>query len=220
MIDDSGRAIRGVKPVGRFRVSNLVFSFGYQIFRGVKLGCFRGVNPGYWFFGIDPSRLGRAELHVRSLGQFSSHPPRARRPRLSQPSACHRGHRPRLQHAESVWLGRCRTTRHRRNGSRMCPSTIWRLCAGSRGSGENSVAVNGVKTRNLSGFCLLMKRAVYEAIGGLDERFGIGFFDDDDDLAIRARLAGFELGVAQDLFVHHFGSRTFQGNGIDAGSSS
>ena len=67
----------------------------------------------------------------------------------------------------------------------------------------------------LSGFCLLMKRAVYEAIGGLDERFGIGFFD-DDDLAERARRAGFELAVAHDLFVHHFGSRTFRGNGIDA----
>ena len=67
----------------------------------------------------------------------------------------------------------------------------------------------------LSGFCLLMKRAVYEAIGGLDERFGLGFFD-DDDLALRARRAGFELAVAHDLFVHHFGSRTFVGNGIDA----
>ena len=32
----------------------------------------------------------------------------------------------------------------------------------------------------LSGFCLLVKRAVYEKIGGLDERFGLGFFDDDD----------------------------------------
>jgi GT2 family glycosyltransferase len=31
----------------------------------------------------------------------------------------------------------------------------------------------------LSGFCLLMKRAVYETIGGLDERFGLGLFDDD-----------------------------------------
>ena len=67
----------------------------------------------------------------------------------------------------------------------------------------------------LSGFCLLMKRAVYDAIGGLDERFGLGFFD-DDDLAERARRAGFELAVAHDLFVHHFGSRTFAGNGIDA----
>ena len=67
----------------------------------------------------------------------------------------------------------------------------------------------------LSGFCLLMKRAVYESIGGLDERFGLGLFD-DDDLAVRARRAGFELAVAHDLFVHHFGSRTFAGNGIDA----
>jgi len=67
----------------------------------------------------------------------------------------------------------------------------------------------------LSGFCLLMKRAVYDAIGGLDERFGLGLFD-DDDLAERARRAGFELAVAHDLFIHHFGSRTFAGNGIDA----
>jgi GT2 family glycosyltransferase len=67
----------------------------------------------------------------------------------------------------------------------------------------------------LSGFCLLLTRAVYEAIGGLDERFGMGFFD-DDDLALRARRAGFELAVAHDLFVHHFGSRTFTGNGVDA----
>jgi glycosyltransferase involved in cell wall biosynthesis len=67
----------------------------------------------------------------------------------------------------------------------------------------------------LSGFCLLMKRAVYDTIGGLDERFGLGFFD-DDDFAERARRAGFELAVAHDLFVHHFGSRTFVGNGVDA----
>jgi glycosyltransferase involved in cell wall biosynthesis len=67
----------------------------------------------------------------------------------------------------------------------------------------------------LSGFCLLIKRRVLEVIGGLDERFGLGFFD-DDDLALRATRAGFELAIAFDLFVHHFGSRTFAGAGIDA----
>ncbi len=38
----------------------------------------------------------------------------------------------------------------------------------------------------LSGFCLLMKREVYQTVGGLDKQFGLGLFD-DDDLAIRAR---------------------------------
>ena len=46
------------------------------------------------------------------------------------------------------------------------------------------------------------------------KRFGLGLFD-DDDLAARGR-AGIELAVAHDLFVHHFGSRTFAGNGVDA----
>ncbi len=72
-----------------------------------------------------------------------------------------------------------------------------------------------LRVPKLSGFCLLMTRGVYDAVGGLDTRFGLGFFD-DDDLAERARRAGFELAVARDLFVHHFGSRTFVGNGVDA----
>ncbi|MDR3639522.1 MAG: glycosyltransferase [Isosphaeraceae bacterium] len=72
-------------------------------------------------------------------------------------------------------------------------------------------------TGKLSGFCLLLKRKVLETLGGLDERFGLGFFD-DDDLALRAKEAGFSLAVAHDLFVHHFGSRTFAGARIDAES--
>ena len=66
----------------------------------------------------------------------------------------------------------------------------------------------------LSGFCLLIRRAALETVGGLDERFGLGLFD--DDLALRMRHAGYKLAVARDLFVHHHGSRTFAGAGIDA----
>jgi glycosyltransferase involved in cell wall biosynthesis len=72
-----------------------------------------------------------------------------------------------------------------------------------------------ITTNKLSGFCLLMTRAVYEAVGGLDERFGLGFFD-DDDLSLRVQKAGFGLVVAQDVFVHHFGNRTMVGNAVDA----
>jgi O-antigen biosynthesis protein len=66
----------------------------------------------------------------------------------------------------------------------------------------------------LSGFCVLIKRAAFEVVGGLDEQLGLGLFD---DLALRMRRAGYELAVANDLFVHHSGSRTFAGAGIDTG---
>jgi GT2 family glycosyltransferase/tetratricopeptide (TPR) repeat protein len=66
----------------------------------------------------------------------------------------------------------------------------------------------------LSGFCLLIRRDVLAAVGGLDERFGLGFFD-DDDLSRRVKQAGFRLAVADGVYVHHFGSRTFLGLGID-----
>ena len=88
----------------------------------------------------------------------------------------------------------------------------WKRCTSLRGRWREEHRGQWFTAGKLSGFCLLMKRAVYEAIGGLDEQFGLGFFD-DDDLAERARRAGFELAVAHDLFVHHFGSRTFQGTG-------
>ncbi len=71
-----------------------------------------------------------------------------------------------------------------------------------------------VSVERLTGFCLLIRREVLDRIGGLDERFGPGFFD-DDDLCVRAREAGFRLVLALDVFVHHHGSRTFAGLGID-----
>jgi GT2 family glycosyltransferase len=71
-----------------------------------------------------------------------------------------------------------------------------------------------LSVERLSGFCLLARRAVLKQIGKFDEQFGLGFFD-DDDLGIRVRQAGFELRVALDCYIHHFGSRTFRGLGID-----
>ncbi len=69
----------------------------------------------------------------------------------------------------------------------------------------------------LVGFCLLMNREVVDKIGLLDERFGIGNFE-DDDLCRRAREAGFRLAIAADSFVHHFGGRTFLGAKVDHGT--
>lgn len=72
-----------------------------------------------------------------------------------------------------------------------------------------------LRVERLSGFCLLLRRAVYERIGGLDESFGLGFFE-DDDYCVRAREAGFGLAVALDVFIYHQGSQTIQGLHLDA----
>jgi GT2 family glycosyltransferase/glycosyltransferase involved in cell wall biosynthesis/SAM-dependent methyltransferase len=66
----------------------------------------------------------------------------------------------------------------------------------------------------LIGFCLLIRREVIDEIGLLDERFGIGNYE-DDDYCRRARDAGWWLAVAQDAYIHHFGHRSFAGAGVD-----
>jgi len=64
------------------------------------------------------------------------------------------------------------------------------------------------------GFCLLLTRELLERVGELDESFGSGNFE-DDDFCLRAALAGFGCVIAGDVFIHHYGSRSFKANGID-----
>lgn len=55
---------------------------------------------------------------------------------------------------------------------------------------------------------MLSKRELIEKISLLDERFGPGNFE-DDDLCLRAALAGYRDLIAGDVFIHHYGSRSF-----------
>lgn len=71
-----------------------------------------------------------------------------------------------------------------------------------------------IKLDTLVGFCLLFTRELLERIGELDESFGSGNFE-DDDYCLRAALAGFSCVMAGDVFIHHYGSRSFAANGID-----
>ena len=68
--------------------------------------------------------------------------------------------------------------------------------------------------RRIVGFCMLFRRELVDRIGLLDESFGTGNFE-DDDFCLRAELAGYRNMIAGDVFIHHFGSRSFIGNKID-----
>ncbi|HST55748.1 MAG TPA: glycosyltransferase [Solirubrobacteraceae bacterium] len=65
----------------------------------------------------------------------------------------------------------------------------------------------------LNGFCYAVKRAVIDAIGLLDEeRFASGYCE-ENDYSQRARVAGFELAVVDDVYVQHAKSRSFGASG-------
>ena len=57
-------------------------------------------------------------------------------------------------------------------------------------------------------FCTAMPRNLFETVGGLDERFGLGFFE-DDDYCKRVAAQGYRIAVAEDVFVHHHLSASF-----------
>lgn len=61
-----------------------------------------------------------------------------------------------------------------------------------------------IKTCRLIGFCFFIKREVIDKIGGLDPTFGKYGYE-DDDLSIRAQIAGFSPAVAKGIFIHHTG---------------
>lgn len=60
----------------------------------------------------------------------------------------------------------------------------------------------------LVGFCMMFRTSLYKEIGGLDEVFSPGNYE-DDDYSIRIRLAGYKILLCADTFIHHFGSGSF-----------
>ncbi len=67
------------------------------------------------------------------------------------------------------------------------------------------------ETSRLVGFCMAIRRSVIKKIGGLDPRFGkFGF--EDDDYSWRAKIAGFKIAIAHDVFIHHFGGPQVRGD--------
>lgn len=62
--------------------------------------------------------------------------------------------------------------------------------------------------RTLALFCAATWRKIWEDVGGLDEDFGLGLFE-DDDFSARLREAGYQLRCRLDAYVHHFQGSSF-----------
>lgn len=61
----------------------------------------------------------------------------------------------------------------------------------------------------LVGFALLIRRSVWDSIGGLDERFSPGNFE-DNDYGVRVLLAGYKNILCKNSFIIHFGHKSFE----------
>ena len=64
------------------------------------------------------------------------------------------------------------------------------------------------KINNLALYCCVISKSLFEKVGGLDERYKIGTFE-DDDLAMKIKQKGFSLFCAEDVFIHHFHGTSF-----------
>ena len=61
----------------------------------------------------------------------------------------------------------------------------------------------------VNGFCYMIKRAVIDAIGWLDEESFPYGYGEENDFSIRARKAGFKLAIADHAYVYHSKSKSF-----------
>jgi GT2 family glycosyltransferase len=57
-------------------------------------------------------------------------------------------------------------------------------------------------------FCVALRRSLVDAVGLLDENYGLGFYE-DDDYCLRVRDAGYRLVCLEDVFIYHRGSASF-----------
>jgi GT2 family glycosyltransferase len=88
------------------------------------------------------------------------------------------------------------------------------FAADFRGANAGKVAYEW----HLSGFCLLIRRKLLDIIGGFDEGYGCGGYE-NEDLCLRSVLAGYRHVIARDVFVHHYIGRTLVDKAIDGSST-
>jgi len=72
---------------------------------------------------------------------------------------------------------------------------------------EHSPKIN-FHTDRLIFFCVVIRKSLYQEFQGLDEDFGLGYFE-DTDFVYRARKAGKQMVISEEVFVYHRGRGSF-----------
>jgi GT2 family glycosyltransferase len=67
-------------------------------------------------------------------------------------------------------------------------------------------------SERLDFFCVAVRMDIYNRLEGLDERFGLGYYE-DVDFSIKANLSGVKMMFAEDCFVFHSAGKTFSSVG-------
>ncbi|MCG7410881.1 glycosyltransferase family 2 protein [Paenibacillus sp. ACRRX] len=95
------------------------------------------------------------------------------------------------------------------SGHQIIPVTYTDLLDLNQFAHEHAARYQGSTTevRRLIGFCMLVRRKVLDEVGGFDELYGLGNFE-DDDLCLRVAHAGYRLFIANASFIHHVGHAT------------
>lgn len=60
----------------------------------------------------------------------------------------------------------------------------------------------------LSGFAMLIRHGLWQLVGGMNELFSPGYFE-DDDLSMKIKKEGYQLLLCHNSFLYHAGSQSF-----------
>ena len=71
------------------------------------------------------------------------------------------------------------------------------------------------ESERLDFFCVGMKKRLYEDLGGLDEIFGLGYYE-DTDFSIKAAQKKIKMIYTEDVFVYHQAGKSFSKHGRKA----
>lgn len=67
----------------------------------------------------------------------------------------------------------------------------------------------GTETNWIIGFCMAFEKSLYDELGEFDESLW-PCSGEEIDFCLRAKKAGYKVGIALDIYVHHEGSLTFK----------